>query len=112
MRGTFHVMTKSTASQASRASRKSAASTSNAKAAQNTGPLRRRRAGFCRNERRSSADTAHFAAVSRSSAVFRSTKEFIKDTFLFRLQLAGRAASVPTRFVTQLMSKSDAKTEQ
>jgi hypothetical protein len=56
--------------------------------------------------------TAYFAVRSRPSAVFRSTKEFIKDTFLFCLQLADRAASVPTGFVTRLVSKSNAKAEQ
>jgi hypothetical protein len=52
--------------------------------AQNTGPLRRKRAGFCAGMGRAGADaTAYFPGRSRSRAIFRSTKEFIKDTFLF-----------------------------
>jgi hypothetical protein len=54
----------------------------------------------------------YFAVRSRPSAVFRSTKEFIKDTFLFSLQLADGSASVPTGFVTLTRSKTSARAEQ
>jgi hypothetical protein len=48
---------------------------------------------------------------SRQSATFRSTKELIKDTFLF-LQLADGSASVPTGFMTLTLGNSGARAEQ